>query len=397
MAAIKPHLAEDGENTELQEDYWACASEGLDGLGRAEQPDVLCPTPQAVVDQSHASLLTVAYTRKTVVDQLRGRTITPGYKGGKVVLFIDESIPGPAWNPFSDVESTSLLSWTTKMGAPSFSLPAGAKEMGGSCPGAAAGQSIVSDNDRRKQAKVLLPILEAPQVELAKAICEFCYAEGGQYATGSVQYHQMVRFAWTRRALFYDIEDRELPRGSDMADSAFVRVMIDAIERADFKINAEPAHWGTQRFFRLHDSGDIFSTRYLAAWKTIADHYHPDNHDDPITFWAPTRMWATGRKFIDYVNEINGQPDTNLVLRPSAYHIDQHGPPDLGPGWAGASVVYDKRQKGQAEGVTFDWDCKAYAVEKGPSCRGAKNPKNQTGCRVCWKHPELRVNYTLHL
>lgn len=389
MAAILPHLAEEDETTELEQRYWDCASEG--GLGDAQDP--LCPSPQAVVDQSHAALLTVAMTRSTVVDQLRGRTITPRLRDKEVALYIDESVSGPAWNPMMPVDATSLLSWTTKMGAPSFSLPAGASPMAGSCPGANAGQSIVPDNVRRKAARVLLPVLKAPQVELAKSICEFCYAEGGQYATGSVQYHQLVRYAWVRRAVKHDMQGRPV---RNPADSEFVQIMIDAINRADFKLREEPPQWQGQRFFRLHDSGDFFSVPYLHAWKAIANHFHPDNNDDPINFWAPTRIWALGPKIIGEVNRLNGEEGSNLAIRPSAYHVNQHGPEDLGPGWAQDSVVYQPDIKVEAEGQTFDWDCKAYAAADGPSCRGAENPDGEVGCRVCWMRPDLRVNYTLH-
>jgi hypothetical protein len=383
MAAILPHLAEEDETTELQERYWDCSAEGLAG------PDVLCPSPQAVIDQSHAELLNVAYLRRIVVEQLQGRTITPFLRGKEVALKIDQPIEGPRWHPTTGVGTTALLSWTSKMGAPSFSLPAGAAPMGGSCPGANAGQSIVPDPVRRKAAKVLLNVLKEPQVELAKSICEFCYAEGGQYASANVQYHQMVRYAWVRRALQVDLHGN---RTQDVRNSEFVSLMIEAIDRVDFKLGEEPEHFRGKRFFRLHDSGDFYSLAYLDAWKVVANHYHPDNNDNPIVFWAPTRIWAIGDKVVQHVNRINGDGRSNLVIRPSAYHINQHGPEGLGPGWTMPSTVYAKDAKPGA----YDWDCKAYLVEKGPTCRGAENPDGDEGCRACWLHDDKRVNYTLH-
>jgi hypothetical protein len=280
---------------------------------------------------------------------------------------------------------------------------------------------VVPDSVRRKLAKTLLPVLgnggipqakKVDRVDLAKCICEFCYAEGGQYSTASVQFHQMVRYAWVRQALEIDMDGVPL-RGQagvtrPIEESQFVQVMIEAINSADFKLSGEPARWAGQRFFRIHDSGDFFSLTYVRAWKAIANHFHPDNNDDPITFWAPTRMWASGKKFVDEVDAINGD-NSNLVIRPSAYHIDQHGPElRKHPGWAAATVVYRTKAKKAAEGPiahggTFDWDCKAYENEKGPTCRDAERPEEgsaapskQKGCRVCWKRPDLRVNYTLH-
>jgi hypothetical protein len=395
MAAIKPHLAQD-ETSELEERYWGCSTSKSRGRGLGDVEDLLCPTPSEVIDQSHAELLTVAYTRKIIVEQLAGRSITPTYKAKEVALTIDEPITGPNWNPMpGGIKNTGLLSWTSKMGTPSFSLPAGASQMGGSCPGAAAGQSIVPDEDRRKAARLLLPVLkDVSQVNMAKTTCEFCYAEGGQYGSASVQYHQMVRYAWTRKALTENLQGKHVESGAQ--DCAFVQIMIDAINRTDFELSHEPEHWAGKRFFRLHDSGDFFSISYLKAWKHVANHFHPSRHPVPIVFWAPTRIWALGAHIIKIVNEVNGQRDSNLIIRPSAYPIDQHGPEKLGPGWASPSVTYTHDGKIEALGRTFDWDCKAYDTKESPSCRGAENPDGKTGCRACWMRPDLRVNYTLH-
>ena len=146
----------------------------------------------------------------------------------------------------------------------------------------------------------------------------------------------------------------------------------------------------------MHDSGDFFSLEYFDAWKAVTDHFHPSRNDNPITFWAPTRIWAMGEKVVEHINRVNGQSDSNFIVRPSAYHINQRGPEKLGTGWAEPSVVYGHSEKHRAEGVTFDWDCKAYAAKDGPSCRGAENPRGQTGCRACWEFPDKRINYTLH-
>jgi len=416
MAAIKPHLAQPNENTELEDRYWQCLSEGRDGLGRMtpdheEEHKVLCPTPGAVLDQTHAGLMQVVYTRKVLLDDLEGVAITPGYKGRDVALYVDKAITGPTWNPMLEVETTSLLSWTTKMQTPSFSLPAGAPVMGGACPGAMAGQSVVPDADRRTQALRLLPVLYGDdwrrhRIDLANTICEHCYAEGGQYATGSVQYHQLVRFAWARRAVRIDMNGEPTDR---IEDSALVNVMIDAIDRVDFKESGEPTKFGHVRFFRIHDSGDFFNSLYLQAWKAVANHYHPENTSDPIVFWAPSRVWAEGIDKVRQVERINGPVngvDTNLIIRPSAYETNAQGP-DLfqseQDGWASASTVYADKVKEEALGKTYDWDCRAYAVDAPKhSCRDAIGPADETGaegtrgCRACWIFPNLRVNYTLH-
>jgi hypothetical protein len=419
MAAIKPHLAEEDETTPEESAYWSCSG-GVDGLGRTD-PD-LCPTPQEVLEHSHAGLLAVAWIRQPLTDQImQGLVIDVVRKGSKYSLRgrfegpdKKKTVEGAAWNPYSATDM-GILSWTTKMGAPSFSLPAGASAMGGSCPGAAAGQSITPPAARRAQAKQLLPILYGPKhagrsVDLSHAICEFCYAEGGQYATSSVQYAQLLRFAWARGAL---------KKRTQSGRSVFVDVMIQAIGEADYKLGDEPKQWTrdgrVMRFFRLHDSGDFFSTEYFDAWKEITDWFHPDHggpdgkgHPDPIWFWVPTRMWVS-QKWVDHINKANtpmAGHEQNFAVRPSAYHVNEHGPlgakgRGLGPGWAASSVVYGSEEKMVAEGETFDWDCRAYAVEEGPTCRGAvSNPKGAgagaPGCRNCWMLQEQRVNYTWH-
>jgi len=426
MAAIKPHLAEDGQTTRTQAEYWNCAAEGEEeGLAAARQG--LCPTPKEVIEQTHAGLLQVAWTRQPLVEQMmQGMVIDVIQDGNKYKLrgtFPEgeegQLVEGAAWNPYAATD-ISILSWTTKMGAPSFSLPAGGTPVGGSCLGSIAGQSTSTEGQREQQAKTLLPILYGPRyknqkIDLAKCICETCYAEGGQYGTSSVQYAQLLRFAWAQGAL-----KQQAPSGR----SVFVEVMIDAIDNADYKLGQEPKQWKRKgkimRFFRLHDSGDFFSKQYFDAWKEITDWFHPTyggpngkGHPNPIWFWAPTRMWIspTWVKHISTVNRPRRGHEQNFSVRPSAYHVNEHGPlgasgkGKLGTGWAAATVVFGSKEKmaaeGKRRGKAFDWDCRAYAVEDGPTCRGAQsNPagggKGKPGCRNCWMLQKERTNYTWH-
>jgi len=407
MAAILPHLAQPGETTKLEKEYWRCSSSGLEG------PSVLCPTPQQVVDQSHANLLTIAWTRKVILEQLAGAIITPKYDGDDVILAIDKSPAGPLWNPLAERGKTSLLTWTSKMGAPSFSMAAGSTFIGGSCPAAAAGQSVVPNKEREKVAETLVDVLGIKEVQLANAICQYCYAMGGRYPAASAQFDGLVRYAWAKHAIEVDYKGKRVSPGSE--NCLFVGVMIEAIENAEFYIEGkyvkekktgrlrediapEPPQWRAQRFFRLHDSGDMFAPSYLKAWKNIANHFR---EKDRIVFWAPSRIWALGPTWLNHVRNINGEPkeaQNNLVIRPSGYHVDQHGVDCLTEedGWAACTVVYRHEKAKEAQHRTFDWDCKAYSVEGGPNCRRAENPDGITGCRTCWMRPDLRVNYTLH-
>jgi hypothetical protein len=424
VAAIKPHLAQDGETSELQSRYWECAGSALGDLAGE-----VCPAPEEIAQEAHAELLNVAWIRQALVEKMQGRKIWIQYdRDGEPSIAVDKPVGGPAWNPSSGSRATTILGWTTKMGAPSFSLPAGAAAMGGACPGAAAGQSVVSAKSRKELAPGVLKVLNeyrgnnpvVDQIKISRTVCEFCYAEGGQYATSGVQNAQLMRYAWAKRAVGRP--------GHAPGVHEFYSVMLDAIDHADFKLGDEPDHFKSEgmRFFRLHDSGDFFSISYFMEWKKITLYYHhkvggeglkfnPDGtvaeygkgHPQPIWFWAPSRGWMT--KLLEVIASENStaKHGDNFAIRPSAYHINEHGPlfttdDRENDGWAAASTVYDYKHKKEGHGRAFNWDCQAYAAEKGPSCRGAEsNPKGPgkgaVGCRECWLNKKSAVNYTLHL
>lgn len=368
------------------------ARPGLEGLG-----DVV----DGALAASHASLLNMAYLRQACEEVLAGRVITVSFEGRNVWLNLDRPLPQePAWNPPTQagLYRFKLTSWTSKMGTPSFSLPAGPDTIGGACPGAVGGMTVVPDNARKKQLRVVESITGAP-VEAAKAICQHCYAEGGQYSTGQVQYAQLMRFAWAQAAV---------------ADGTFAQVMDWAVKNANYHLggkgklktddldeNGKPIYVPMrgerdgQKYFRIHDSGDFFSARYLAAWVEVAL-ANPD-----VTFWAPSRIWAL-ENMIERVNQINVAP--NLVIRPSAYAINTPALRNLGPGWAAGTTVFgDALKPFDAAGrvvepnESFDWDCKAYQTDNDKvTCRDAVAPDGQVGCRACWRHPSYVVDYTLH-
>jgi hypothetical protein len=107
-----------------------------------------------------------------------------------------------------------LLTLTSKMPGPSWSLPAGL-----ACP-RANGTICHGDASHKK-----------------------CYAKGGCYKWSGPRAAQLARFKWTVDSMKTDL-GREL----------WVDVMVSAIRRSKAK------------YFRVHDSGDLFSARYAAAW-----------------------------------------------------------------------------------------------------------------------------------
>jgi hypothetical protein len=213
-------------------------------------------------------------------------------------------------------------------------------------------------------------------------------------------------------------------REDGVETTVFVEAMVYAVANADYKpagnktTPAEPIVDGVARkFFRVHDSGDFFDKEYFLQWMEVARRL-PE-----ITFWAPTRIWATdfGGGQESVVDAESVPP--NFIIRPSAYAIDEAGPV-MGPGWAATTTVLrltgpsgNRGMMPQLEqyvaalepGTTpragtddrYDWDCRAYAADSTKrTCRNAVAPPGSVdgdqGCRACWRLPNLRINYTLH-
>jgi hypothetical protein len=271
-----------------------------------------------------------------------------------------------------------------------------------------------------------------------------CYATGGQYGTGNVQYAQALRFIWARQAI------NEPAVGPDGRPSTlFIETMVAAISGANFRLegggvakkdletddaDAEkpgevrlPPEASGRRFFRIHDSGDFFTPEYLRQWKVVCERL-PD-----ITFWAPSRVWAAGGAWTDLVNQVNAPragSANNLIIRPSAFLVDGPSPTHLAPrsgaasGWvAGTTVVSFEDDGGPpaevvayVEGLEgrpmkmlgtvrpdprYDWSCRAYSTGSTKTCRNAVAPpghggEDGKGCRVCWDVPQAIVNYHPH-
>jgi hypothetical protein len=364
---------------------------------------------EQAIEQSHAGLEHMVWLRKVVEEALIGNKITVAYEGREVMLYLEEPLPNvPAWNPpaSKNVTKFSLLSWTSKMGTPSFSLPAGATAMGGSCPGANAGQTTSTRAAAENLAPLISKKIRGWPVRLAQAICQRCYAEGGQYATGLVQFAQLVRYAWTKEAV-----------GND----TFVPIMDWAVKNADYHLDGKgtvkvetvtedgrvetreihpPPERDGKKYFRVHDSGDAYDVNYLAAWQEVA------RRNTDVTFWAPSRMWM-----LPAYDRVMATNPSNLIMRPSAYHINEPPPRELSAGWSAGSTSYKdvlkpagKRPVGDklppgVPGPTkpYDWDCQAYNTESQKvTCREAEAPDGKPGCRACWKRPDLEINYTLH-
>lgn len=467
---------------ELTAAYAECGAgiaRGLSGLGDADLArGEVCPTPGEVVGANHIGLVELAWARNLIqtaaqAQKLGFRVVRTGntsfedegeeddeaeaglgqvdcppgcvpvasaqnreYAAFEIQIVDAQGAPSAIasdavpWAPMSaegGLRSVPLLSWTSKMGCWSWSLPAGHGTIGGACPGAAAGQSTSDAKVRDNQGRVVLKVLNqypspdvrtgrtAPveRIDLAAAICQTCYATGANYKYSDNIARSYLRWVWMEWAL-----TQRATRGSNL----FVQTMVTAIatandalegtretrgkKRGQVKDLPEPARWRQNRWFRIHDAGDFPTIAEFEAWLEIAAFFRPGNPNgvQPVIFWAPTRMWAMGDKWIKLVQR--AEKLGNFVVRPSAYSINEHAPQI--PGWAAGTTVYAPGVAEDAEeGLApqyYDWDCRAYKAKDGPSCRGAIAPAvrdgqlvpDEVGCRACWVFPQVRVNYRAH-
>jgi hypothetical protein len=302
-----------------------------------------------------------------------------------------------------------------KMACPTWDLPAGGLHVGGACPGADAGQTIVDPNVRRQRlhyvdgravlnSKAPGPGGRDVPVEMreGETICSACYALEGNYPSPHVQLGEVLRFWWLRSML-------QQGRREELVDTLVLSMRLIRYPRTPYGILP----------VRLHSSGDFFSYDYAQVWMDVADKlFHMGGEAANVVMWAPTRTWAAGR-WTDFWREklpqlasVRAGSRPNLMVRASAYNFNDTAPEAFAPGNARGSTSLlqsedrrrlDSAKEGAArffapEGETrYDWACPVYAIEKEKhSCLNATNPEGGKHCRVCWVRPDLRVHYTAH-
>lgn len=421
MSAITPYLNElmerDLDEEDAGDDYFNCGTGGslsgsLSGLGAGKR----CKTPLTVVNETHKSQSFTMYVRQAAAQILArpDRTLQPAFDGNKAVLLINPIVTAdeaPPWSPLGKdgkIGVASILANVSKLGCPSFSLPAGSNNFFGSCPGAVHGMTIESSKVLRDvgpkdaiAAAVGSPPAREDSLErwYAGAVCQHCYATRSNYGYFSKQVLSLAVYSWTRKAV---------------ADGTFVPFMIEAIERSPFHqggqvdpglarhLKQRLQGTGYQRVFRLHDSGDFFSPQYVEAWKQIADHFMPGKGSGtPTIFWAPTRLWAAGsnRKWLNVFGPAGDLRTNNVVIRPSGYHVNERAPLPI-VGETKGSTVHDVGGAVEAqmmEAKVFDYVCPASRKEaKAKTCLDVLGPDGEMGCRACWVRTDMTISYHIH-
>lgn len=200
-----------------------------------------------------------------------------------------------------------------------------------------------------------LPALEACPWKVTDgegAICGDCYANKGSYTQyPAVKRAQRARFDWTRESL-------KTEAGTD----AFVGLMVATIRST------------RNEYFRVHDSGDLFSPDYVRAWVRICRAL-PE-----VRFWFPTRSWrpllnmrlpAESRdRWALALCELAGL--ANVTVRPSALFFNAPAP----------------RVPGLHAGST--------ATDAGFNCPAPLQGNACGDCRACWLDRDTPISYHRH-
>lgn len=351
----------------------------------------------------HRNLTQTHWLRSALSWVLQSVKLRHDWEGEQLILRITDSAvkdaDGVPYIPRNSVPWSQMANpiydakvWSednAKMACPSFDLPTGAPSVGGSCPGAVEGQSIIPNR------RGVLP--NGQPVEIERAICESCYVTSGPFGYTSNQLRQMLVHVWVSGMLRYD-------------PKLFVETMVESIvlmpESKFSPGSVAPAPGGILPI-RVHSAGDFFNFEYAKAWIAIANEVGARR--PRVRFWAPTRTWVIPGWAEFWKEHARDFKYRNMTVRPSAFHFHEPAPDELAPGLGmGTSSLFiddiegeKQRRNFRAQGeeqVYFDWRCPTFSGQeaKYKSCARSPGPIAGHHCRACWVMPDWRVDYPAH-
>ena len=301
---------------------------------------------------TRAQTFSKGFYKKFTVADLKGlrfsRELYRGQHGLPMIVY-EPPLPVVKDGKPSPRVKCSIFGAPSKMACLTFSLPAGPPQdkFQGTCP--ASGYDV----------------------DHPAFICNACYALGGNYVLyPDVIRKGMVLREWTHQAV---------------RAGAFADLMTMALEHA-FAIPARTRVFkdkkgkitdvSTNDYFRVHDSGDFFSTSYFEQWCQVASNF-------PRTlFWAPTRVCMNPDNTTNaWVRTLRKAPE-NLIVRPSTMYFEDR--PPVVKGLAAGSTAARRAIPGV-------FDCRAYGKDS-PAERNCKS----AGCRKCWTAPDTPIRYFPH-
>lgn len=343
-------------------------------------------------------------------------------KGGKPRLALSapiwtENMDGGSFPGKGGMQRVSIFSATSKMSAPSFSLPAGPPREGGTCIAAGKGASSLVRPGRGSS-----PGGARRDAQGKPFICDLCYSTAGNYFYPNVGTAQATRLVWCQRLLAADPSGTLLGQALALALDDIGRrshyrnlserlgheigvwhrgqIVVPGLVRGRKGLRSIPleptelpsstGYRSTQEFilahgveegavagfFRIHDSGDLNIGKlemwksYLAAWEYVAKAF------PSVWFWMPVRTW-TIKEMIPEIQRVSQLP--NMVIRASALFVDQK--PPVIPGIPSSGVHTGTVTEGH------------YACPVTPN---DKSSCAEEGCRVCWLAPTMTPSYSEH-
>lgn len=312
----------------------------------------------------------------------------------------------------------SLFSDAAKMGAPSFSLPAGPLREGGTC--AAAGMHA---SELVRPARGSDPRGSRKDAFGNMFVCDACYATSGNYWYPTTSMAQASRLHWcisllnkdqtgvelgkrlahaiewtARKATYNNLSKRMgqefgvwrngqivvpgmVKHRGIMEVPVFSTPLPDGCgftDTFDYFRQMNTPDGEVAGFFRIHDSGGLNVGRtvkdwigYLNAWRVVAQSL------PHVLFWLPVRTYHN-RRMREALKKAAASA-SNLVIRASSMYID--GAPPTIQGLA-SSAVHNKAPQP-------DW----YPCPVGPS---DESSCTAVGCRTCWIFPDVIPSYKEH-
>lgn len=373
------------------------------------------------VPQSHASLTRTVWIRRTLEQWAARNTFRvvqadEGANAGQLVFRLDgPPMPKtvvPWMTATDDWQEFALWGESGKMACPTWDLPAGGLTVGGTCPGADAGQTIVDpalrrqrldfDSSGRAILKGRKPEGDRAEMKEGGTICSQCYAFEGNYPSPHVQLGEVLRYWWLRSMLQQD-------RLEELVETLVLSMRLIRYPKTPYGIYP----------VRIHSAGDFFSQDYARAWLRVADELWRLNEESRrVVMWAPTRTWASGnwtnfwKGELPRLRSVRDGRRPNLMVRASAYNFNDTAPEAFVPGNArGSTSLFQTADARRLElprtgaerfyappgEMRYEWACPTYAIEQEKhTCANATSPEGHPHCRACWVHPEMRIHYTAH-
>jgi len=161
------------------------------------------------------------------------------------------------------------------------------------------------------------------------SICNECYARKGFYLFKNVAKALQDRVDFVLKSLREDNGDK------------FVNEISRQIEKKYFdkKGNKKELKNIDTNLFRGHDSGDLFSPKYIKAWKRVCEKF------PTIRFWFPTREWFRESQ-LDALKDLASLD--NVCLKPSALKMNEPAP--IVEGIDAGTAVYTTTEQAESDG-----------------------------------------------